>query len=289
MQTVGLAMLVKDEETTLPETLPRIRPVIDAWTVLDTGSTDSSREIVHDLLKGIPGGLVRSTFDGFGPSRTSLLHLARDRADYTLMLDADHTLHIHGDRPELEADVYTVKINGDLEWRLPLITTNSKPFEYRGVAHSYLHTDAPVRTEDTDWISIDGGRGASPQKLERDRKLLEQAFLDDPADARTVFYLAETYRFLHMPHDAIRFYLLRAEMGGFEEERWFARYQAGVLLAGHVEGLQGAEQLIRAWRERPTRAEALRALARIADTVADKLDQPDDVLFVTPSAYGKAA
>jgi glycosyltransferase involved in cell wall biosynthesis len=283
---IGLAMLVKDEADALPGTLDRIRPVIDEWTVIDTGSTDGSQEIVRSKLGDLPGGIVRRPFDGFGPSRTALLHLARERADYTLMLDADHTLHVHQEQPDLEADAYMVKINGPLEWRLPLLTRSQHPFEYRGVAHSFLHSDAPTRNADTDWISIDGGPGASREKLERDRKLLEQAFVDDPADPRTVFYLAETYRYLDLPHQAIRFYLLRAEMGGFDEERWYARYQAGVLIGGHVEGIQGAEQLLQAWRERPTRAEALRALARIADTVADKLAQPDDILFVTPSAYG---
>jgi len=287
--TVGLAMLVKDEEEALPETLERIVPVIDAWTVLDTGSTDNSKEIVRETLGHLPGQLLEGEFNGFGPSRTRLLRAAAGQADYTLMLDADHTLHIHGSEPSLEADAYMVKINGNLEWRLPLLTRSSHPFEYRGAAHSYLHSDAPTRNADTDWLSVDGGPGASQEKLERDRKLLEQAFVDDPGDPRTVFYLAETYRFLHMPHEAIRFYLLRAEMRGFDEERWFARYQAGVLLGGHVEGLAGAEQLLKAWQERPSRAEALRALARLADAVADKLTQPDDVLFVTPSAYRKAA
>jgi hypothetical protein len=261
-------------------------PEIDAWTVMDTGSTDSSREIARDLLADLPGELIERPFDGFGPSRTALLAAARDKANYTLMLDADHTLHVHHERPKLDADAFMVKINGPLEWRLPLLTRSQHPFEYRGVAHSYLHSDTPVRLDGTDWISIDGGPGASREKLERDRKLLEQAFVDDPGDSRTVFYLAETYRFLGMPHEALRFYLLRAEMGGFDEERWYARYQAGVLMGGHVEGLAGAEQLLKAWRERPSRAEALRALARLADSVADKLAQPDDILFVTPSAYG---
>lgn len=284
--SIGLAMLVKDEEAALPAMLESVLPVIGAWTVMDTGSTDDSRGVVGELLSHLPGELVARPFDGFGPSRTALLAAARDKADYTLMLDADHTLHIHGDRPEFDADTYLVKVNGPLEWRLPLLTRSSHPFQYRGVAHSYLHSDTPARSEPTDWLSIDGGPGATPEKLERDRKLLEQAFVDDPADTRTIFYLAQTYRDLDMPREAIRFYLLRADMGGFDEEAWFARYQAGVLLGGHVEGLQGAEQLLRAWRERPTRAEALRALSRIADTVADKLTQPDDRLFVTPSAYG---
>src|SRR4051812_30882446 len=193
MKTIGLAMLVKDEAEVLPASLGRILPEIDAWTVMDTGSTDNSRDIVMDTLRDLPGDLVEWPFDGFGPARTRLLSFARERADYTLMLDADHTLHIHGERPEFDADAYTVKINGPMEWRLPLLTRSRHPFEYRGAAHSYLHSDVSTSTAKTDWLSIDGGPGATREKLERDRELLEQAFADDPTDPRTVFYLARTY------------------------------------------------------------------------------------------------
>jgi glycosyltransferase involved in cell wall biosynthesis len=288
-QTVGLAMLVKDEAETLPKTLPEMVWAIDSWTIMDTGSTDGSQQVASELLADRPGLIIERPFDGFGPARTALLEESRKRCDYTLMLDADHTLHINGERPHLEADAYLVKINGNLEWRLPLLTKSKHPFEYRGVAHSYLASRQPVsvRREPTDWISIDGGPGASREKLEGDVKLLEREWLEHPDDTRTTFYLAQTYRDLDMPEKAIRFYLLRAEMGGFEEERWYARYQAGVLLGGYVEGLQGAEQLVKAWRERPSRAESIRALARLAATVADKIDVPDDTLFVTPSAYGR--
>lgn len=289
-QTIGLAMLVKDEETTLPATLERVLPAIDAWTVMDTGSTDSSREIVHELLTDIPGELVERTFDGFGPSRSALLRAAADKAEYTLMLDADHQLHIHGDRPDLGADSYLLPVrNGNLSWRLPLLTRTAHPFEYRGVAHAYLASDQPVRTEQLDWLSIDGGGGASRAKLERDRTLLEQAFADNPTDTRTVFYLAQTYRDLDMHDEAIHYYRLRVQMGGWDEEVYFARHQLGCLLSEYVSFAQGAAELLNAWQHRPTRAEALRALANAAHAVADKLDQPDDVLFVTPTAYRRKA
>jgi len=285
MTTICLAMLARNEEDHIAAALKAAQPVVDEMLVIDTGSNDAT--ITEATTAG--AHVVERAWRGFAANRTELLAEARDRADYTLMLDADHTLHVHGDKPQLAADAYTLKIEGELEWRLPLLTRNKHPFEYRGAAHAYLASDEPVSIEPTGWLSIDGGGGASVEKLERDRVLLEQAWLDDPTDTRTTFYLAETYRFLGHHEQAIRFYLLRADMAGFEEERWFARYMAGVLLGGHVSGLQGAEQLVKAWRERPSRAEALRALARLADAVADKLDQPDDVLFVTPSAYRKTA
>lgn len=291
MQTIGLALLVKDEATRLPRMLPSLRGVIDAWTVLDTGSTDGTPEIVQETLADLPGRVLHGEFDGFGPARTRLLAHAREQAtDYTLMLDADHTLKVRGERPvALDADAYLLKIEGALEWRLPLLTRTAHPFEYRGVAHAYLATTAPSRIERLDWLAIDGGKGASRAKLERDRVLLETEHATHPGDPRTIFYLAQTYRDLGLVEQAIEMYRLRADVehGGYAEERYYARYQLGCLLCEHIAFAQGARELLRAWRERPQRAEALRALAHAANAVADKLPPPGDDLFVTPSAYGR--
>ncbi len=286
MQTIGLAMLVRDEAATIAATLERVRPVISAWTVLDTGSIDDTEAVVEETLADIPGRVIHREFDGFGPCRTELLKAAAGSADYTLMLDADHTLHIDGDQPDLDADSYMIRVLDD-GGRLPLLTRTAHPFEYRGVAHSYLHSDAPTTEAPLEWLAIDGGPGASVAKLQGDRVLLERAFAADPSDRRTVFYLAQTYRDLDMPELAIVYYRLRAMMGGFQEEVYWSRYQAGVLLGEHVSFSEGADELLEAWRGRPTRVEALRALARLADSVADKYPVPDDTLFLRERDYAR--
>ncbi len=286
---IGLCMLVRDEEENVQRAIEQTLTIVDHLTIVDTGSTDRTTDIVRDLLADVAGQLHEREWRGFGPNRTELLELAQGTADYHLMLDADHTLHVNGDQPNLDADCYLLPIRGQTEWRLPLLTRDGHPFEYRGAAHSYLHSDAPTREEPTDWLSIDGGPGASREKLERDRTLLEQAFLDDPHDSRTVFYLAETYRSLDEHQLAIRFYLMRADMEGFAEETYQARYQAGVLLGEHVGCFPAFEQLIAAYKSRRTRAEALRALANLANSIADKTPVPDDILFVRPDAYQREA
>ena len=284
---ISLAMLVRDEAEGIEATLERIIPVIDSWTVIDTGSTDDTPELVKRSLAGKPGRLLHRPWVNFGHNRTELLREASRVPGYVLMLDADHTLHVEGDKPDLTADSYLIRIRGTLEWRLPLLTRAGHPFEYRGVAHSYLASDMPTHAENLDWLSIDGGGGVTREKLERDRKLLERSFLENPDDPRTVFYLAQTYRDLDLISQAVRFYRLRADMGGWDEETYFARYQLGVLLSEHISFAEGAGELLRAWQERPTRVEALRALANVANAVADKAAYPTDALFVTPAAYAQ--
>ena len=286
---VGLAMLVRDEAANIARAISQVLPIVDHVTIVDTGSQDDTVERAHDVLAdSIPYRLHEREWRGFGPNRTELLELARPHSDYTLMLDCDHTLHIEGDRPTLDADEYMIRVRDD-GGRLPLLTKTQHPFRYEGVAHAYLCTDKPAKIAHTDWLSIDGGPGASREKLERDLVLLKQAHADDPLNARTCFYLAQTYRDLDMPEEAIHYYRKRAQMGGFAEEAYFARYQAGCLLSEHVSFQQGAHALLAAWEMRPTRTEALRALANSAISVADKTPFPaEDILFVRPSAYRSA-
>ncbi len=287
--TVCLAMIARDAEATIERCLETVRPVIDHWTIVDTGSKDRTVKIARGALDGIPGSVHKRPWHGFATNRTQALELARPTADYVLMVDADMTVNIDGDRPELTADAYMLRIlGGNLTWRLPLLTKATHPFEYRGAAHAYLASDRPALHEPTDWIAIDGGKGATVEKLERDLGLLSRAFADDPSDTRTVFYLARTHDDLDHVHEAITWYRLRVAMGGWAEEVYYSRYRLGVLLGENVAFADAAPELVRAWQDAPHRAEALRALANLASTVADNLPQPDG-LFIHPGAYRKEA
>ena len=41
---ISLVMIVKNEATILRETLERVRPIVDEWVIVDTGSTDDTRD-----------------------------------------------------------------------------------------------------------------------------------------------------------------------------------------------------------------------------------------------------
>ena len=43
--TVGLVMIVKNEERTLPRLAESVRGQLDHWTIVDTGSTDQTKAI----------------------------------------------------------------------------------------------------------------------------------------------------------------------------------------------------------------------------------------------------
>ena len=79
-----------------------------------------------------------------------------------------------------------------------------------------------------------------------------------PTTARSVFYLAQTYRTLGDPR-ARDLYLRRATMGGYAEEAYYAAYCAAELAPDWP---TRAQELMAAWEMRPRRIEALHALVR---------------------------
>ena len=84
----------------------------------------------------------------------------------------------------------------------------------------------------------------------------------DPEDARSVFFLAETCFRIEDFVGARRWCERRIEMGGCEEEVYWAMYRLAESMSKLGEPWPDVEQAyLRAWEFRPTRAEALHAIA----------------------------
>ena len=89
---VTLSMIVKDEEKTLARTLASARPFIDRWVILDTGSTDGTREVIRETLAGVRGELHEEPFADFSTTRNRALDLAGTDTEFVMWLDADDEL-----------------------------------------------------------------------------------------------------------------------------------------------------------------------------------------------------
>src|SRR5260370_14238085 len=107
MDAVGhiicLSMIVKNEAPVIRRCLESVRPIIDRWVIVDTGSTDGTQDIIHECLKDLPGELHERPWRDFAHNRSEALALARPQGDYSLIIDADDTLDMPRDfqLPEL--------------------------------------------------------------------------------------------------------------------------------------------------------------------------------------------
>src|SRR4051812_22955819 len=87
-----LCMIVKDEAATIERTLLSVKPFIDRWIILDTGSTDSTRDVVRKTMEGTPGEIHEAPFVDFATTRNVSLDLAGDSSEFVMWLDADDEL-----------------------------------------------------------------------------------------------------------------------------------------------------------------------------------------------------
>jgi len=53
MKTLGLMMIVKNEKDVILRCLKSVLPIIDYWTIVDTGSTDGTQDIIKSFLQKI--------------------------------------------------------------------------------------------------------------------------------------------------------------------------------------------------------------------------------------------
>ena len=65
MKILELVMIVKNSGEILRTCLEENKKFIDYWTILDTGSTDNTIEIINETLNDIPGKLFHSEFTDF--------------------------------------------------------------------------------------------------------------------------------------------------------------------------------------------------------------------------------
>ena len=135
-------MIVKNEEKVLARALQSVCGLIDYWVVCDTGSTDATPAIVLDNLSGIPGELHRVEWVNFGYNRTQVLEMAREKADYLLIMDADMVLRVQGDfKHKLHLDYYEIRYEGPLDYTQPMLLSGHHHWQYVGVTHEYLYAE----------------------------------------------------------------------------------------------------------------------------------------------------
>lgn len=300
-------MIVKDEARVIRRCLDSVRPIIHHWTIVDTGSTDGTQDIVRAHFRDVPGALCERPWRDFASNRSEALALARPCADYTLIIDADDELDIPDNfaMPNLDADCYSfdIDLNG-VRYRRPQLIRSALPWRYEGVLHEYLACDRPTKGDHlplTLRVHHDGARRRDPLTYARDAEILEKALANetDPFRiARYTFYLAQSYRDCGQDEKARDCYLRRTKLGFWTEEI-FVSYDAAAQLCERLEqSTQAALALYEeASRVCPERAEAAYRASRLCRmhndfergyTIAKQaleLNPPDAGLFVEPWIY----
>src|SRR4051812_44016553 len=113
--TISLCMIVKDEEEVIERCLSSIQSVVDEIIIVDTGSTDRTKELVKRFTNQIYNF---EWIDDFSAARN--YSFSKATMDYILWLDADDILteenkiKLEKLKQSLTKDVDAVSMNYDL-------------------------------------------------------------------------------------------------------------------------------------------------------------------------------
>jgi glycosyltransferase involved in cell wall biosynthesis len=300
----AVVTMVKNEEAVLPRCLGQF-PNTVRKLVVDTGSTDKTKDVAWEMNADV----VETEWEGFGPTRTKVMQIAREKLDEDWLVLTDADAEIEGEITAPAVDMGHVNFHyDDLVYRKPQIVKRDLPWYFKGAIHEYMTCDAPHTIGNVDsWVMYHRGDGGARRSPDDDLKILHAEYVRDPRDPRTVFYLGQTYKDKHIgeggiqnARSAIRWYQKRTTMGDWDEEIWYSAWQSGRLMT-LIDRAEAIEELLRATELRPHRAETYHTLswvlreggqyhmaARFAE-IAMKLPVPNDVIMIHHDVYDHLA
>ena len=215
----------------------------DRWTILDTGSTDETIDIINRVLVGKkPGELYCEPFINFCDSRNRLIDLAGKHCKFITMLDDTYVLNgnlrsfLNEVRGDQYSNSFTLYISSDdsIYCSNRIIKTESHL--------KYIHRIHEVITDKNninivipfEKVKIIDKRFDYMEKRTMDRKQLDLKLLyeeldENPNDPRAYYYLGQTYNLLCNYEKAYEYFLKRLSIvnAGFIQERYDAAFEAG--------------------------------------------------------------
>jgi glycosyltransferase involved in cell wall biosynthesis len=282
---VAVVLMVKNEASVITQTLqPYIDGGIQDFVVYDTGSTDGTQYIAHNLFEtyGLQNAhVIEEPFIDFSTSRNHAIEAAETifpEIPFILMPDAEWYMHGVDELIQFCADnvlsvesSYLISIRNDhCSFYTTRLMRSHKNVRFVGPVHEVLNRLTITRLPDTcyfEWGSSKNGKEKTAQRWQRDKILLLQGLDKNPRDPRTLFYLAQTYDCLGELDNAFNYYLQRTMINGWPEENYMAWYRLGLVAqrlassSGNQTFPSALECYLKAYAVRPKRAEPLVQIA----------------------------
>jgi GR25 family glycosyltransferase involved in LPS biosynthesis len=242
-------MIVKNEADIIASTLENLCHYIefDYWVIVDTGSTDNTRQIISDFFKdkNIKGELHETGWKNFGFNRSDALSKAFNKTDYLLIFDADDRIVGEFVLPkELNLDGYHFKFGDNFSYIRLLLVNNALRWKFMGVLHEYIictneNYSCKFENIEGNYHLISGKSGArskNPNKYRDDALILEKAYGEaqknkDEIMVRYSFYCAQSYKDAGEHAKSIEWYKKRISHGGWNQEVYYSYITIGQLYA----------------------------------------------------------
>lgn len=240
---IHYTMIIKNGGDTLENVLNENLPFIDRWTILDTGSTDNTIEIINKVLVGKKKGkLYSEPFINFRDSRNRCLDLAGKDCKFLIMLD--DTYSIKGDlrfflntvRSDQFSNSFSLYIkSNDVEYTSNRIIKSESNLRYKYKIHEVINPEnnknviVPINHSLIFDYRSDYMENRTMTRKQYDLKVLFETIEEEPNDSRAYYYIAQTYNLLEDYENALKYYLERVNHPdeGFIQEKIDAYFEAG--------------------------------------------------------------
>jgi tetratricopeptide (TPR) repeat protein len=214
-------MIVKDEASNLPTALWSVKRIADEVVVVDTGSTDETRELAASLGARV----LRHTWgDDFAAARN--ISIGAAEGDWILYLDADETVPPESEPKILQAiagkaDAYFVRIESGVDSSAgklfvsfyPRLFRNLKGLKFEGRVHEQIYPSLEklgARVKVSDIVIKHSGYTRTTEemaaKARRNATMLERELAEHPGDALAMFHLGEARSMLGEHESAVTCY-----------------------------------------------------------------------------------
>jgi tetratricopeptide (TPR) repeat protein len=195
-----LCMIVKNGSTTIRNVLNSVKDSIDSWSILDTGSSDGTQEIIKECMKDIPGTLYEESFVDFSSCRNKIMSLAGKKCKYVLMLDDSHEFTgIKNLRDVLENSnirsysipVYNKNNNLVYQSRIVLRTTANLKYTHKIRECIYDKNKATKTDKEVYILDIEDSihMERSNKRVKNDTKILLEEHKKNTMDLRPIYHL----------------------------------------------------------------------------------------------------
>lgn len=239
---IHLCIMVKNGGPQFEDMLKKNIHLIDRWTILDTGSTDNTIEIINKTLVGVKKGeLYQEPFINFKDSRNRCLDLAGKDCKFIIMLDDTYVIQgnlrnflniVRGDQ---YSSSFTLIIKSDdVEYGSNRIIKSESGLRYIHRIHEVISDKDNINVVvpfNQSYIfdgRFDYMEERTHNRKQLDLKLLYEEVEEDPNNPRSYYYLAQTYNQLKDYEKAFQFFMKRCEYinAGFLQERVDAAFEA---------------------------------------------------------------
>ena len=239
---INLAMIIKNGGDSLEQILNENLDIIDRWTILDTGSTDNTIDIINKVLVGKKkGNLHQEPFINFRESRNRCLDLAGKSCKFIITLDDTYIIKgsirnflntVRGDQIATSFSFYIQ--SDDVQYTSNRIIKSESNLRYIYRIHEVItpknnmNVMVPIIHSYIFDFRSDYMQNRTMDRKKLDLELLYDTVKEYPDDSRAYYYLGQTYNLLEQHELAYKNFIERMNHKdeGFFQEKIDAIFEA---------------------------------------------------------------